>query len=535
MIAVAVVALPALGAALGLVFALFPRLRPYHWAPDAIGSGLAAALALALVAGAGREEALFGAWLPVSTLGELLLMRPDAPGAAVVAALAVAQLSGALTRRAASWPRIMAAAVFGALVLGALSGSLIGLMAGLGLADVFAATRRLMRGEDAGRVASDALISVVSMAFVTMAAASLVSADGSLYYPLARLSARQSGFLGAAVLLRFAAVLARDESAGRPDRVRPDPDVWAAFAMPLGGLILLMRLPQLGAPALPDWVVVVGFGAGLIQLVRAGLEPQDASSARRALGGVLGVGIVAASAWQTPPLAAAASAFVLGSGLVWRRYQELLATPTTQIAALVAVGWGAACLAGAPLTPGFIARAGAIDALASRAGVVGGVLLAAGWAAAHAMLVVFGLRSVSEVRGQRPEGRLHRAWPMAAIAVPALVILALGVLPPLLGGNLGASLAATGLTGWISWILGIAAGFGLWALRGRIPAAARSASASLYATLSLRWLTGPLAGALDRLSAPLTSLFVTLESDGALLWTIGLALAAVLIGRSPGP
>ncbi|MEO7703938.1 MAG: hypothetical protein ABIV92_04790, partial [Thermoflexales bacterium] len=417
MIMVALFVLPLVGAVTGLFFSSLARLRPWQWVPDVIGSGAAALLAVALLAGAGREETLVGAWFPVSVLGELMVIRPDPLAAGIIAALAIAQLSGALTRRTASWQRMMAAATFGVLGLAAAANSAIGLLAGMGLADLFTIARRFMRGEDARRVAGDGLVLLLSTTFAVMAIAAVAATSTSLYFPLAQFGARQVGFLGVAVALRHGLSIFHEENPAARDPGRFESDLWATLAPALAGLILILRLPALGAPPLPDWVLAVALVAGLIQLARAAVDPRPARAAPRAMGGILALCVVSAAVWQPAPLAAAIIAFALGSALLRRDYGPLLGSPILRGVAATGVVTGALLLIGAPLTVGFAARTGAVDALMARVTGIGALLIGLAWALAHALIVIYVLRIVSRSAPEAAATRIDAGWALGATAV----------------------------------------------------------------------------------------------------------------------
>ena len=540
---VALFVLPLVGAAIGLLFTRFPRLRPWQWVPDVIGSGITALLALIVLAGAGREETLFGAWFPVSVLGELMLIRPDALAAGILFALAVAQLAGALTRRAASWQRVMAAATFGALGLAASAYNVIGLLAGIGLADLFATARRFMRGEDARRVAGNGLLLLLSTTFAVMAVAAVAATATSLYFPLTQFGSRQVGFLGVAVALRHGLSIFHEENPTARDPGRFDSDVWATLAPAVAGLILILRLPALGAPPLPDWVLAVALAAGLIQLARAAMDPHPARSAPRAMGGILALGVVGAAASQPAPLAAAIIAFALGSALLRRDYGPLHRSPLLRGVALAGVIAGALLLVGPPLTVGFVARAGAVDGLMARVAGLGALMIGLAWALAHALITLYALRIVSRASPEAAASRLDpplrlrsgHGWALGATLLLLIAALVASVAPALFGGSLAVAFAATGVAGWLTWTAGIALGATVWAFRSRLPARLRALEPALDAPLSLQPVISPLVGAMTRLSRPLAGLFIALESDGALLWTVAIALIIILIGRNPGP
>ena len=535
MITVALFVLPLLGAAIGLLFTRFPRLRPWQWVPDLIGSAITALLALALLAGAGREETLVGAWFPVSVLGELMIIRPDALAAGILFALAVAQLSGALTRRAASWQRVMAAATFGVLGLAASAYNVIGLLAGLGLVDLFTIARRFMRGEDARRVAGDGLVLLLSTSFAVMALAAVAATATSLYFPLTQFGARQVGFLGVAVALRHGLSVFHEENPAARDPGRFDSDVWATLAPALAGLILILRLPALGAPPLPDWVLALALAAGLIQLARAAADPRPARAAPRAMGGILALGVLSAAFWQPAPLAAAIIAFALGSALLRRDYGPLLGSPLLRGVAAAGVVTGALLLVGAPLTVGFAAQAGAVDALMARVSGIGAVLVGLAWALAHALIVIYALRIISNAAPEYAAARIDARWALAATALLLVAALAASLAPALFAGTAPDAFGAAGAAGWLTWAFGIALGSVTWFFRSRLPARVRALEPALDTPLSLQPVIGPLVGAATRLSRPLAGLFIALESDGALLWTVTIALIIILIGRNPGP
>lgn len=420
---------------------------------------------------------------------------------------------------------------------------MIGLLAGIGLTDLFTTARRFMRGEDARRVAGNALALLLSTTFAVMALAAVAATATSLYFPLTQFGARQIGFLSVAVALRHGLSIFHEENPAARDPGRFDSDVWATLAPALAGLIFILRLPALGAPPLPDWVLAVALVAGLIQLARAAMDPQPARAAPRAMGGILALGVLSASVWQPAPLAAAIIAFALGSALLRRDYGPLLGSPRLRGAAVAGVIAGGLLLVGAPLTVGFVARAGAVDTLMARVGGVGAALIGLAWALAHALGVIFALRIISSAASARtvarndppPRQRSGQGWSLGATGLLLVTALATSVAPMLFGGSLADAFAATGAAGWLTWAAGIALGAAVWAFRARLPARLRALGPALEAPLSLQPVISPLVGAMTRLSRPLGGLFIALESDGALLWTVAIALIIILIGRNPGP
>ncbi|MEO6061831.1 MAG: hypothetical protein ABIQ99_07840, partial [Thermoflexales bacterium] len=112
---------------------------------------------------------------------------------------------------------------------------------------------------------------------------------------------------------------------------------------------------------------------------------------------------------------------------------------------------------------------------------------------------------------------------------------AASVAPALFAGPAADAFGVAGAAGWLIWAVGIVLGAAAWIFRSRFPARLRALEPALDAPLSLQPIIGPLVGAATRLSRPLAGLFIALESDGALLWTVAIALIIILIGRNPGP
>jgi hypothetical protein len=241
-------------------------------------------------------------------------------------------------------------------------------------------------------------------------------------------------------------------------------------------------------------------------------------------------------------VAAAACAWLLGVTLIGAACSQRSAT-LTRIANITRTV-GALCLIGLPLTVGFIGQAGLAAGFATRGAA--GLALLLGLILTLAGLAFLLLRhvvapAVAPLRGEPialplnlDSSRARDAAGWLAALVPAL---AFGIAPSLLNaGTLLDALARNGIVGWLSWLIALGLGAALWRTRARWwPRLSGNGRQRAATILKLSWLYSLLGGAGNRLSAPFARVFTFLESDGALLWAMIIALLLLLIARPGGP
>jgi hypothetical protein len=567
---IALLALPLGGAALELIAAQIPRLRPHTWIVMAL------ATLLALVAGwvlrPVRLEAVLGDWTPVSFTGMPLTLSANPAGLSIVIAAAAAMLLTALPRKddvapvaaavaapAAApdtspaappgatpapvasagiaqgiaplrWQHISAALVFGSLVLTALSDNLIALVVGIGLTDMAVTLHGVLRGRNTSRILRDGLFHGASLTILVVAVTLYGVSNNSLYFNLAQLPDHLLPFITLALAVRFSLVPIR--AAGDLHR-----DLhWANEGSNVAGLLVLMRLLDLGIPGLRAWFYGLILLTAVITLVLGLLS----SSRTFLLGsinvGALGLALAAGATGHSGMVAVATIAWLLGVALLSQPAvaEASLARRARQMARIL----GAACLAGLPLTVGFVGRAGIVASWIGRD--TGGVVLALAFTLATLLLVACLLRAVTHPSAPAPADEatpaVQRIAGWIALALACAHVLIFGLAPALANApSLGEQLGGNGLSGWLSWLVALGLGFALWWFEPRWDALLNNWHEPIESTLSLNWLQEIVSGALDRLSLPFGRVFVFLESDGALLWAVIVILIVVLVSRSGGP
>jgi formate hydrogenlyase subunit 3/multisubunit Na+/H+ antiporter MnhD subunit len=272
----------------------------------------------------------------------------------------------------------------------------------------------------------------------------------------------------------------------------------AALTLMLGGFLAWSCSTVHRAP---PWV---GMAAGGAVLLAASLAGKNAA-----------IAIVAGStAWVL-----GITVFFLHDGL--RREAPWWSIPTAV---------GTLALLGFPLTLGFVSQAALLGGLTRR------VLLGMGSAFFFGNLFLTPAlvrRLLSSPASPLPDRYRQFALLGAGLALPALLLLAAGTYPPLIGGGVAISLATSfaspGLPGWLLWIVSLACGGVLaWQEKNVRPKIELLLNA-IHDLLRLEWLYTALVGALDRGLGVLRAADEIVSGAGALLWSVLLFLLILLV------
>jgi len=535
---------PVLGALLTTLLTASARtpssLRSLAWLPAAIGAGVALICAW-LLRGQPTWETTVGNWAPVSFTGLPLALMGFVPTTAVLIAWVTIHFLDSLELSDAEpfWRDSGASALLiTSLAIVALGNNLITLLVGLGLTDLLSAYLALRRQSGERSALIGLTLNGVSIALLTLVVAVHAAQGNSLYMPMTRLAPSVTPVLALAIALRLGFVPFRTSAS-----------VWGDMtttASAVGGLLLLIRLPALGIVQLPAWFYGLALVSALLTLAIATLQAEEEAATSVSFVRTAGLYLAALSATlaDASVTAAAVAAWLIGSRLIGPTDTPGAEPALVERGRLAIRVVGALGLTGLPLTVGFIGQAGITAAWANRG--LAGWLLVLAWMASLALLCHLILRAILDTtgRGQQehlvfePASRLRGSalrqvigW--VAAAVPVVIF---GVAPDLLGaGTLSEAAGRNGILGWLGWGIAIAVGALLWRLaRHRQPATQRIRYYAV-AVLELDWLHDLLAGAIARLRRPFSGVFTFLESDGALLWAIIIALLVVLVSRPGGP
>ena len=527
--------LPLLGVLVAQILSQMPRSQRFAWAALPVFATLT--LIAAWAAHSQPFEITFGNWSPVSVVGAPLILAGSLPATTILIAVAAAQLSTSLHPREAGLQsyHTTAALLFGALTLTALSNNLLTLFIGVGLVDILAALAGVQRDRDYRRVIANAMFNGASSALLVVVLALYHSQGNSLYIPLATLPERLMPFVTVSLALRFGLAPLRAVAGQYHDTH------WTSEASVVAGMIVLSKVPALGAPGYRAWF----FGLALltVALVSAfGAVTRRRSILRASISsGGMGMAVCAAVLQQPGAIAVATLGWLIGSRLVALspRDETVAARRAAEIGRVI----GALCLAGLPLTAGFIGRAGAAAIWADRG--LGGAVLVLAFALAQMLFTLCALRlafaptSPSTYNIQLPVAgpiRMSTALSIFVVTILSLHVLVFGIVPTLAGAlDLGDALSRNGLEGWAAWLIPVAAAVALWWFEARWAAFVDPLRQRVYNLFGLSWLHTILDGAMNRISLPLSRVFSILESGSALLWTIVILLIVLLVSRPGGP
>jgi hypothetical protein len=504
-----------------------PRFRSLAWILVAVANGLA--LAAAWAARGIPFETAVGGWTPVSMTGLPLILASDPPSAAIIIGLAAAQFAAGLRpeEREVRGRHTAAALLFASLAFVAFSNSLVALVVGVGLVDFLSAIAGFLRGREHRQVITDAMFHGASSALLVVALVLYATGDNSLYLPLARVPDRLMPFITVALALRFGLAPLR-ATAGQFHDAH-----WTSQASALAGIVCMIKLCALGAQEFRAWFFALALLTAMLALSMGVISARRGVLAASISAGMQSVVLVSALVGQ-PGVAAVA-------GLAWLLGIELLVpspfTPPARSHLLPQAGRlvGAACLIGAPLTAGFVARFGFATVWAGRDLYGAGLLLGA--AVVQALLTLCVLRLLMDRTTRRADEPAQGLAPgLLGAGVLALHAAAFGILPDLAGAPpLAEMLSRQAPIGWILWLAPTVIGAVGWWLEAEWVRRFAPARQAVYGLLGLGWLHAILDGAMNRIGAPLARVFPVLESGSALMWLVVLLLIAVLVARPGGP
>jgi hypothetical protein len=128
---------------------------------------------------------------------------------------------------------------------------------------------------------------------------------------------------------------------------------------------------------------------------------------------------------------------------------------------------------------------------------------------------------------------LRLAARTAGLLLPALILLAGGLHPPLLLGALGAPslpalLARAPVAAWLAWLLAVAAGGLLFWFERHFRERIRTTLGLLFDLFSLDWVLYLFLGGLRRATTLLQEVAELVEGAGAVLWALAIFLLAIL-------
>ncbi|MCL4504714.1 MAG: hypothetical protein M1434_05630 [Chloroflexi bacterium] len=525
---IGLIGLPFAGSALAL---LAQRIKPIHTLPVAIYvASIAITLILGLILRPAQVEMILGDWSPVSFTGTPLIIAANPDGIALlIAVVAVMGLSISQENRPVNHRSLLIAGlVFAALAITVLAYDLVTLLVGLSLLDLLSGVYALLQTHHPRRVLRDALFNAASIAALAIAFTLYAASGNSLYMPLAHLPSRLMPFISIALLLRFSLLPLRSVT----DRhIGID---WIGKASLAAGMLVLARLPQLASPQLHAWFFAFALLTAICALIIGALSNSRTTLLAALEAGSLALALTAAVTWQSGVIVAAAIAWLLGTTLIAETQMSYPAR-FKRLAAIPRIG-AALCLAGLPLTVGFIGRAGVISAWAERG--LGGAVLIAGMAAAQFLLTITLLRlalwqdAPTGVEEHSATDLIRFAW----LFVPLSFLVLFGIAPSMLNAaGLSTQLSSYGLVGWVFWLLPTLLGALAWYYEASWLKLIANVRDRLVLILELNWWQDIVSGALNRLAIPLNGVFTFLEGDGALLWAVIVILIAVLISRPGGP
>ncbi len=546
---IALMALPLAGTALALIAEQVKPVRglaePLYLVP------VAAALLLGLALRPAQIELIFGDWSPVSFTGTPLILAANPGGISILIAIVAVMLLSPFTARSAvgvggsanenrARP-LIAGALFIALCITVLAYDMVTLLIGISLVDMAVALNGLVQSRHAGRVLRDAFFHAASIGLLVIAIALYNVTGNSLYLPLAQIPERLMPFFSTALALRLCLTPLRAASdlVTARSAVGNDND-WVDKASPAASLLLLSRLPQLGAPELHAWFFAFALLTAISALALGALTARSPSGTVNrsrlqtslSVGG-LAIAVLSAVTWNSGIITASAIAWILGVSLV--EFNTSSFGPQLRRVILIPRLVGLLCIVGLPLTVGFIGRSGTITTWAERG--LGGAALIVGFALAQVLLTVCALRllrwSDTPATHQRPITEVIRAIMLLA---PVVLIVLYGLSPNLAGApSFSSQLSHNGLLGWFLWLITTIVGVAVWFTEGVWSKLIETSRERISSVIGLGWWQDIMTGAIDRLSKPLHGVITFLDSDGALLWAIIVILIVVLVSRPGGP
>jgi hypothetical protein len=477
-----------------------------------------------------QVELIFGNWSPVSFTGTPLILAANPGGISILIAIAAVMLLSPFIGKSARENRarpLIAGALFAALGIAALAHDMVTLLVGISLVDMAVAISGLVQSRHAGRVLRDTFFHAASIGLLVIAITLYDVTGNSLYLPLAQIPERLMPFFATALALRFCLAPLRATSDQEND------NDWVDKASPAASLLLLSRLPQLGAPELHAWFFAFALLTAISALAIGALTPNRTRLQTSLDTGGLAIAVLSAVTWNSGIITAATIAWILGVSLVGLNTSFM----TSQLRRVVLIPRliGLLCVTGLPLTVGFIGRSGTIATWAERG--LGGAVLIAGFALAQVLLTLCALRLVqwpdTPDTNQRPVAATIRA---AMLLSPVLLIFLYGLSPNLAGApSFGSQMNRNGFLGWLIWLPATVLGAAAWFTEGTWSKRIEASRERVSGIIGLGWWQDIMTGAFNRLSKPLHGVITFLDSDGALLWAVIVILIVVLVSRPGGP
>lgn len=521
------------GAALLPVVAAIPRLRAYgrFVVPAAAGLSLLGVLATTLEP---ARAVLLSLWRPSAFFGSHPILETDPAVWPLALAITAATTSASLVQLSRrTRPRfLLMFSILGltAAALGSLwSANLLTLLIFWGAFDLAWMLGLLAVRMSPRRIAL-AIGTILLSTFLLWAGAALVRAgNGSLSWHLMVPSGLALYMFVAAAVLRLGLYPIH---LTLPVGISGSAPIAAPlFLAPVLGWALLLRLIGDGSVVLAqiDWLLWIG----MLALLFGGLLAWTRSVTHEVLpwtlmasAGTLVWSILGAGEEGTWVLAGGSLAWILGATLV---YLGRGLNPRARLWTIPPL-MGALSLLGTPGTPG-----GLFTAFAAADAVrpplyphllfffIGQGLLMAGLLRRTLRPAVWGIRNAP----------LRLAARMAGLLLPALILLAGGLHPPLLLGALGAPslpalLARAPVTAWLAWLLAVAAGGLLLWFERRFRERIRTTLGLLFDLFSLDWVLYLFLGGLRRATTLLREVAELVEGAGAVLWALAIFLLAIL-------
>lgn len=515
-------------------------IRGWSWLPISIAATIAM-LAAWLLRNQPLETTIAN-WTPVSVMGMPLALAGNPALLLVLAAWATTYFV-----RSLHLPSVnpfeehptASALIIPALAIVALGNNLITILVGLGITDILTAYQGLRRSQAPQHTLLTLLFNGLSTTCFLIVIAAYYATGSSLALPLAKLPESFAGLLSFSLALRLGFV---------PFRVSPFP-IRALPNAPgvVAGLMVLIHLHTLGLPILADWFYTLATVSALVTLLVGILQESEAPGDLHAMIFTSGAYLAAGSAIAGEPnvTACASASWLLGCTLISFTATAPALPDTTNSSNLVLAfmrnPWaqrglraiGAATLMSVILTIGFIGQSGVWTATVERSwlGLLTFLLrLAAfilmGYALIH--LVLDNERTDIPDIHITPTTFGLRVWVGGTIAALAIVLIGLT-------GGLGDAIARNDVLGWLALVLSLSGAIALSRLEPIWSSALTIAGPRIADGLRLAWLEALLSGALARIRQPLPRVFTLLESDGALLLAVIIALLVVLVSRPGTP
>jgi formate hydrogenlyase subunit 3/multisubunit Na+/H+ antiporter MnhD subunit len=319
-----------------------------------------------------------------------------------------------------------------------------------------------------------------------------------------------------------------------PDELsRKAPAVVPLFMGPLIGWGFWLRIVSVNGGTMPRLAWIPTLAA--ITIVLGGFLAWTSVDRRRMLPWV-GVSVTGTILLAACLSSTAAPAVIVTGSVAWALGSAVLFLDTGSEEKLIwwqLPAWvGALVLIGLPLTLGFVAQATLAGQLVQGSHLEWGVAFFLG----QLFLLPSLIRLLLPLRsdGTACQSWAHDVARGVGLGLPALLLIAAGIHPPLLSGaieipSLGKLFATPGLAGWLLWLVTLAVGSLLaWQDRNLRSRVAYLLSAG-HDLLRLEWLYDLFAGAAERGLTILQATDDLIGGAGAVLWSLVLFLIVLLV------